>query len=35
MVTFAGGVTLVTPGNQTLTVMDLASGITFSVVVTL
>jgi hypothetical protein len=35
MVTFAGGVTLVTPGNQTLTVTDLASGITFSVVVTL
>jgi hypothetical protein len=34
-VTFADGVTLVSPGEQTLTVTDLASGITGSTVVTL
>jgi hypothetical protein len=35
MVTFSGGVTLVTPGEQTLTVTDLETGITGSTVVTL
>jgi hypothetical protein len=35
MVTFAGGVTLFTPGQQTLTVTDQATGITGSAVVTL
>jgi hypothetical protein len=35
MVTFSGGVTLFTPGDQTLTVTDLATGITGSTVVTL
>src|SRR5262249_36773261 len=34
MVTFLGGVTLVTPGLQTLTVTDLANGITGSTSVT-
>jgi hypothetical protein len=35
MVTFSGGVTLITPGDQTLTVTDLDSGITGSTIVTL
>jgi hypothetical protein len=32
--TFSGGVSLITPGDQTLTVSDTASGITRSVTVT-
>jgi hypothetical protein len=35
MVTFTGGVTLITPGSQTIRVTDLTSGITGSVIVTL